>query len=469
MQIAPLGLDYGTKKLIFDPIDKNELIESIARYVGTVDFRRETDSLISKGIKRAINENPNDPKASGWTFLINKGNRKKYEIIESIRPLAEFRGMKNPDQPLEFDNKCMQCDWHEWIRDNYDTLNATPVGKPRYIMIVGGPHDVPYHFQSELDIGANVGRVDFDSIEDLQKYIQKVIRIEQSNNAVTNGGTTFFATNGGETDPTYYSHHFLVNPLKDHVRDVMNRNVTELVEDNATKKKLLDNLKNSKSSLIFTASHGMGAPGADADTQKRVTGAICCQEEPGRSDEGDWLLTAEDIPNTDEPFLEGSVIFQFACLGYGTPKMSDLNHWFPQNWGFPQQIAHDDFTSALPKKLLAHKRGPIAYIGHLDNALLHGFDDPDNPGTDIQSPRIVPFLSCVEKILSSHSVSEAMNDMNEKYSSQAVKIMRLNDDHQKKDIEDSVYFTQLSDAFLTGIDARNFMLMGDPACFVKYK
>ena len=145
--------------------------------------------------------------------------------------------------------------------------------------------------------------------------------------------------------------------------------------------------------------------------------------------------------------------------------MSDLNHWFPKGWKFEQQIAHDDFTAALPKKLLANPHGPVAYVGHLDNALLHGFENPDNPGAVKLNPRLEPFYKCVQKIMLAHTVSEAMNDMNEKYSKQAAIIMRLNDQLKRGDIEDREYATQLSDAFLAGIDARNFLLMGDPACF----
>ena len=40
----------------------------------------------------------------------------------------------------------------------------------------------------------------------------------------------------------------------------------------------------------------------------------------------DWLITAEDVDG-EQPFLEGSVVFQFACFGYGTPAESDFRHW----------------------------------------------------------------------------------------------------------------------------------------------
>ena len=121
--------------------------------------------------------------------------------------------------------------------------------------------------------------------------------------------------------------------------------------------------------------------------QRRVNGAICCQ-----ATDGDWLSTPDNVPDDDTPFLEGAVFFQFACYGYGTPDKSDFMHWLGQ----PALNAEADFVAALPKRLLAHPRGPIAYIGHVDTAWLHGFDDPDSPLIlDAYHERLRPFITAL--------------------------------------------------------------------------
>lgn len=111
----------------------------------------------------------------------------------------------------------------------------------------------------------------------------------------------------------------------------------------------------------------------------------------------DWLFNAKDVSH-DGPYLEGAVFFQFACFGYGTPVESGFSHWHP---AIRKVNAKADFVAALPKKLLSHPRGPIAYVGHLDVALLHGFDDPDNP-IPLEGPwhpRIAPFKKALDLLL----------------------------------------------------------------------
>ena len=50
--------------------------------------------------------------------------------------------------------------------------------------------------------------------------------------------------------------------------------------------------------------------------------------------------------------------------------------------GLDKVNAPADFIASLPQKLIAHPRGPIIYIGHVDVALLHGFDDPAIAGLE---------------------------------------------------------------------------------------
>ena len=87
-------------------------------------------------------------------------------------------------------------------------------------------------------------------------------------------------------------------------------------------------------------------------------------------------------------------------------------HWL----GDPELNSPSDFVAALPMKLLAHPRGPIAYVGHLDLAWLHGFNDPDDPHIlDRWHPRIAPFVKAVDTLLQVRPVGLAMDDMNKKY------------------------------------------------------
>ena len=192
--------------------------------------------------------------------------------------------------------------------------------------------------------------------------------------------------------------------------------------------------------MVYTASHGIAAIGEDLATQQRLNGAICCQR-TGHETDDQWLFTADDIPtDPDSPFLEGAVFFQFACYGYGTPAQSDFSHW---DVGYPETTAPQDFIAALPRRLLAHPRGPIAYIGHLDTAWLHGFDDPDDPDMPELLPgrwnqRLAPFGSVLEALLGSgQPPGMAMEGLNLRYSMLNSQLTRYLDQLERRILVDS--------------------------------
>jgi hypothetical protein len=381
------------------------------------------------------------------------------DIEKAMRPLAEHRGMKEPGAPLEFHDE-QPDEWFEWMTTYYwaDALQMKKV--PSYILIIGGPDMVPFHFQALLDTTASVGRLDFDgSEEDLNAYVEKVIRLEKNPEPVSERKAVVFAPDGGPEDATYYSHHFMAEPIADHIRTECGVPTQEIMGEAATKENLLATLKDSRAALVYTASHGIAAPGQPLNVQKRYNGAICCQA--GENDPLEtWLLTADDIP-LDRPFLEGSVFFQFACYGYGTPAESDFMHWL----GSPEINSDADFVAALPKKLLSHPRGPIAYVGHLDTAWLHGFMDPNLPELKERwDPRIVAFVKAVDLFLKVQPSGIAMSPMNDKYNVTNSVLSGVLDRMKRGKLDDTPEFQQkLSDLFITRSDAQNFMIFGDPA------
>jgi hypothetical protein len=231
------------------------------------------------------------------------------------------------------------------------------------------------------------------------------------------------------------------------------------VGDAATKENLVGALRGRSPAIVYSASHGIGAPGESLSFQKEINGAICCMG--GIEDQyKTWTFSGEDVPR-DEPFLEGSVFFQFACFSYGTPAESDFNHWL----GEEGVNAEADFVANLPKKLLSHPHGPIAFIGHVDAAWLHGFYDPDIP--EIQNrwhPRLAPFVKALETLLQTQPSGLAMAYTNEKFNVTNMALSSIMDGIQRGTISDTPEFEQrLVDTFITRSDAQNYMIFGDPA------
>jgi hypothetical protein len=467
MRVLRLGIDHRTGELLYPAIDEEAFArnlragveKNLARLVGeTAAGGRATSFLGEVGQQPTVNLA--DPRAAGWSWLVAADDPRRGELTEILKPLAEHRGMENPAAPLALP---ANADWWEWQDQAYRGLDLEGRKVPHYVLLVGGPDRIPFGFQEALDLTAAVGRVEFDRLEDLQSYVDKLLRLERAPAPATSREVLFVATDGGRSDPTYYSRRWMVEPLADHVAQQLHVPVRRLLGEAATKNDVLAELKTRKPAVVYSATHGLGPPKGDPALQRRITGALCCQRVAAGPVES-WTISADDVPAA-EPFLEGGVLFQFACFGYGCPRASDYAHWLPESAGVPEQLADADFLAALPRKLLANPRGPIAYVGHLDTAWLHGFDDPEMPeALERWHVRIVPFKSAVEELLRVHPPGRAMAAMNERYSVANQRLSWLFDQLQAHRAEmDERMFARLSDAFIFRSDAQNYMVFGDPA------
>ena len=299
MAIIGTGINFSTGKPLVNPLDEQTLsgkiLESLRQNIEEIRALTKatrTGVRFRGEIERERTVDLGDPRAAGWTFLVNGNDPQINDIIQTLRPLAEHRRMADPEAPLIFSDE-PQDEWFNWLQENYSTLDVETV--PHYVLIVGGPDRVPFLFQSLLDSTASVGRVDFDSLEDLKTYVEKIIRLEKAASPVVTRKTIFFATDGGPEDATYYSRRYMAEPLADHIRTRFGLETHEFMGDDATKEQLLEALRGAKPAFVYTASHGIGAPNESLEIQKRFNGAICCQQ-TGTEPIQKWLFSADDVP-----------------------------------------------------------------------------------------------------------------------------------------------------------------------------
>jgi hypothetical protein len=467
------GINFSTGELLTPPLDEQffgkNIQQSLLTNSGEVRSMSKA-SFEAKSFRGEIERkivDVGDPKSAGWTFLLNEKDPGFSEIIEVISPLAKLREMENPRSPLIFNSE-PEDEWQNWLQENYSSLILSGKKAPHYVLIIGDPNQVPFKFQSIFGSVASVGRLSFDSVEELHIYVQKIIRLEDSSEPNTSKEAIVFAPDWGMQDPTYFSCQYMAKPIAEHMNNDLGFKTNTLLGNKATKKNLLDSLRDVNPSLVYSASHGVGAPNEPFEVQKRFNGSICCQKVAG-TQLIENLFTAADVPSDDKPFLEGSIFFQFACFGYGTPAQSDFSHWVNGNSELNSKI---DFISALPKSLLAHPKGPIAYIGHIDTAWLHGFDDPKNPYIiEKWSPRIAPFLFAIDTLLQdANPVGPAMAEMNERFNiCNAVLTSALDRLQRNKTTMSPEFFGRLSDTFISRSDAQNYLIFGDPAARPRIK
>jgi hypothetical protein len=463
MKILANGINYTTGEPLAEPLGELAFADCVSQSLGKNGeevralAQATASGAASRGeFQRQPTADQGDPRAAGWTFLVNANDPQKDALIVALRPLAEQRGMPHPDRPLLYHGESSD-GWFDWMTDNFSPLVLEKV--PLYVLIAGGPDQVPFAFQSMLGSAAAVGRVSFETLDELNTYVEKILRLEGAPAPIPQRSALFFAPDYGYYDATHYSCEFLAKPLADHLHDQSGVPTQSLFAAQATLPALDQALCAASPALVFSASHGLAAPGEDPTVQRRLNGAICCHRRPGQP-RAEWLYSADDIPMT-EPFLEGSVFFQFACYGYGTPAESDFAHWL----GNPALNTTSDFIAALPRRLLAHPHGPLAYIGHVDTAFLHGITDPaDVYLTDRWSPRIAPFQQAVDQLMNARPPGLAISDLHARANICNAQLTATYDRIQRGSYPQADNFkVRLANLFITRSDAQNYMILGDPA------
>lgn len=464
MKILAFGV-HADGTPLFQPADETAVAESLlAALQQEMAGVRTQGARVTRGgkkrgeVKRRVVD-VGDPHEVGWSFLVAANDPQRTDVERILRPLALHRGMPQTTPPLVFSAE-REGEWGDWLQDAYYGLALEGKPVPRYVLMVGEPAHLPFRLQALLGTVASVGRVSFERLDDLERYVQKLIRLETGPEPVVERQVLLFGPDEDiTTDPTYYSRRHMIEPLAARVRDDLHFDVTSLVGADATKPGLESMLRGARPALVYTASHGLAPTLTDDSARRRYTGAIQCSTDGGSTLKA--LFSAEDVPD-DEAFLEGSVFFQFACFGYGTPAESDYNHWVR---GVPKQFAEADYLAALPRRLLAHPRGPIAYIGHLDMAFLHGFADPNEPPTaDRWTARIQPYLQAVDRLLGVQPSGLALEGMSKRLNV-ANQLLMIYYDRQRRGTLDVTADSnrRLVDHWIFRSDAQNYMVFGDPA------
>jgi hypothetical protein len=457
-------LNYPSGKPLLAPIEAEAFTDLLMRgFARDFSGMKELVVTTSRGaafrgeIERAIDDR-GDPVRAGWTYVIHADDPQRHDLIDAMEPLARERGMAKPREPLLFDGRAA-AEWNDWLEEEYATLAGK--SRPYYFLLVGSPEWLPFELQSYLDVTAAVGRIEFDEVADYESYVKKACRRAAPQVDLSARKAVFFATDGGPSDPTYYSREYLAKPLAMHARDRLGVDTQTLFGSDASRRNLTAALRNENAAVVCTASHGFGAFGSEDSVQRAINGAIQCEAEGAVNSADDILFGARDV-SRDEPCLENGVLFQFACFGYGTPAESNFAHWFLE---VLSQHGARDFVAALPKRLAAHPRGPIAFIGHLDLAFLQGFTDADAP--DLVEPwhaRIDPFADALGKLLAGQPVGLALEYMNTRAANLSSVIVNRYDRMKRGKTKDTPEFRMnLASTFVQLNDARNYMLFGDPA------
>jgi hypothetical protein len=334
---------------------------------------------------------------------------------------------------------------------------ADPEKVPYYLLIVGSPVDIPFHFQYQLDVQYAVGRIDFGGdLEAYANYARSVVAAETGGLDLT-PRVTFFGVHNRDDRATQLSADHLVEPLSQQIREQYGDRwqIDAVLREEARRQRLKRLLGAETPALLFAACHGVEFPKDDPHgRQLRHQGALICQDWPGpKAGRGeiprDSYLAGEDVDADAD--LRGLIAFFFACYSAGTPRFDEYTKQaFLER---RETIADQPFTAALPSAMLGLPRGALAVVGHVERAW----------GTSFLGPRrtqqIAVFQSAVERLLKGHPLGSAMEYFNGRYAAVSTELTFALDRAQWE--EPDPY--EVSEMWAANNDARGYIVIGDPA------
>lgn len=328
---------------------------------------------------------------------------------------------------------------------------------PYYLLLVGGPRDIPFRFQNLLGVPHAVGRIAFDTPQEYASYAASVVAAERGEAARAREAAFFGVVN--DDDPaTRMSADNLVRPLSETLAAKhAGWRFPALVEAEADKAGLASLLGGERTpALLFSASHGMEFPCGHA-RQLPHQGALLCRDWPGpkawrQAISQDFYFAADDL--ADGASLLGLVHFVFACYGGGTPQLDEYAKQAFQE--HRETIAPHPFLAALPQRMLGHPRGgALAVVAHVDRAWSYSFMAPG------LGSHTTAFESTFDQLLEGYPVGAAMEFFSDRYAEISTVLNSLLEDLEYPDIEVDPW--DVADSWTANNDARGYLILGDPA------
>ncbi len=419
--------------------------------------KKSRDKSVSQGLKEGLD--PRRLEDAGWAVvfaedadplireamepLLRHRREQAGRLVASrYRELVGSEGYRDGESKLYF-----------LARHGVGSGPADPDRLPYYILLVGEPDAIPFEFQYQLDVQYAVGRVCFDTPEEYAAYAEAVVAAEGG--AFPRPRRAAFFGVRKEGDPaTEMCHDLLLSPLVEQLRrEVPSWDIVAARGPQATKAQLSSLLGGDETpALLFTTSHGVGYRRPHPE-QRDLQGALVCQDWQGPGAAAGNVspyFTANDV--ADEACPGGLIAFAFACFSAGTPRVNDYAH---RGESEAAEVAENSFVARLPQRLLSHPRGgALAVVGHVDRAWSYSFDWP------LAGPQREVFASTLRRLMNGYPLGWAMEYFNERYAELECDLAEL-----RRSVGGGFGPDLITESSLWTArnDARNFMVVGDPA------
>jgi hypothetical protein len=328
------------------------------------------------------------------------------------------------------------------------------LGVPYYLVLAGSPEQIPFEFQYTLDIYWGTGRLHFTSTDGFRRYADRVVAYEQMATVPQRRQAAVFATEHEFDKATQLFANQVARPLVTADGQRKPPGTTQgfawesFIGEPATKETLRTLLQGKSTAgppaLLLTGTHGMAIPPDDAGFAANQ-GALVCQDWGGfGSIEPKAWFAAGDL--AADSMVHGLIHVFFACYSAGTPRLDTFDR-FGAN---PKQRAPQDTLSLLPQTLL--EQGALATLGHIDRAWSYSFQTPK------ATPQIQGFRDVIGRVLRGDRLGEATDQFNIKWAALSTELAEA---IAERNFDPNL--VKLANRWVARDDARNYVILGDPA------
>lgn len=143
--------------------------------------------------------------------------------------------------------------------------------------------------------------------------------------------------------------------------------------------------------------------------------------------------------------------FFFACYGGGCTDFDDYDRLNKK----PRRIANKPFFSRLPQVMLSHRNGgALAVLAHIERAWAYSFQG-QRGGSQVQG-----FRDVIGRLLRGQRIGQATDMFNIRWAAISTELSQMQAE-LARGVE--VPTRTLGNLWVARDDARNFMVLGDPA------
>ncbi len=404
---------------------------------------------------------------AGWGIIFAAGMKQdRQQVRDALQPLLDLRKQQAENLYQEFQDDTgyvAQLSADEWLNERGSALAVVDPkqGVPYYLLLVGSPDDIPFDFQYDLDTFFAVGRLYFADISEYRRYAENVVAYETAASIPHENSVAIFAARNPGDAATQLLHDLVCAPMAlgnqslglQPMAESHGYTTRSLLNQNAKKQDLLDLVCGEaacRPALLFTGSHGVAFAPQDPE-QNQKQGAILTQEwnGPGSPVTPETYLTAAEVTKPQSTL--GMIHYFFACYSAACPVYDTYSYGATEQ---PVQIAGESIISRLAQQILLN--GAQAVIGHVDRAWAYSFQNGKGTtvGQNVRDP--------IDRILAGRRVGDAMDSANQRWSVLSVLLTKYLDRRQAAAA--AVSDGKLANAWVERDDARNYIVLGDPAC-----